>query len=870
MWRRASLVALLVALCGVTPAWAGPTTTPSGGPTTGAVGSSPPGTHPIAAGDYAADSLDIDAILEVGNSSTNPALGDGEVWFPNEGGLIFEGSTADDIEGDLFAGTLDTNDKTWRLPNVSGVVVVVCGDGLTGTSGTCDMDGSFVWPDNVAATFGTTNKGTILHDGTNLFINPQSVGSGFTDFTDAIFVAEGEDVFSRFGPSPVIITTSDGRDTLVVNKLRTTNSNTLRRGLFAVGEVNSSLAMTNGQTFGFNSTAATNDTFTVSSTRTSNGGGFVAGRSVVQHKSAGTIAQAGSVTGHVLISGAIEDGVITTAYMFLDEGGDGGAGSGSIGTYNGVWIKDGIGNITTKLGVYVEDLTIGTDTSIGIQIDGAEKYVLWLGAGADNTDAVNGITFGSSADVNLYRSAANTLKTDDTFVSAGSIIGTTDPADTGVIRLENAASICWEASPAGTDNCITVDSSERFQFSGSGGGDITTIGTDDGAGPGPFLRLVRNSASPAASDQLGRINFDSAGNQTYARLDATILDPTGSSEDGSFDIITVVAGSMGDRFHVAQGFYSDGVTGGDKGTGTINASAVYDDGSQLATLASPTFTGNITVEDVLFLKETTTPTAVPDFGALYTKSTNDLFFIDGSGHEHLIHGPAFSNIWFHGTVEDEVEIATQDAFILIDSFTVVGQEDDFSKVVGSASNDNLTLSSIAGGDYQIEFHISLTQSAGADKQMTLNIGITLDTPKDITNVTDNTVSPIVITSTAHGFEDGEMLQIAGVLVNTAANGSFVVANKTANTFEIVALDSTATTGNGDYDEGTPTGDITIEYPGNMVVHKEVRKDILGAVSASAIHELANSDVVALYVANLESLDSLKVEAVSLSIFRLGN
>jgi hypothetical protein len=43
-----------------------------------------------------------------------------------------------------------------------------------------------------------------------------------------------------------------------------------------------------------------------------------------------------------------------------------------------------------------------------------------------------------------------------------------DVADSGFFRLGNAQSICWESSPAGTDNCLTVDSSERLDFSTGG------------------------------------------------------------------------------------------------------------------------------------------------------------------------------------------------------------------------------------------------------------------------------------------------------------------------------------------------------------------------------------------------------------------
>ena len=41
-------------------------------------------------------------------------------------------------------------------------------------------------------------------------------------------------------------------------------------------------------------------------------------------------------------------------------------------------------------------------------------------------------------------------------------------------------------------------------------------------------------------------------------------------------------------------------------------------------------------EGVLALKETTTPSAVTDYGRIYTKSDNKLYFQDGAGTEHEI------------------------------------------------------------------------------------------------------------------------------------------------------------------------------------------------------------------------------------------
>lgn len=54
--------------------------------------------------------------------------------------------------------------------------------------------------------------------------------------------------------------------------------------------------------------------------------------------------------------------------------------------------------------------------------------------------------------------------------------------------------------------------------------------------------------------------------------------------------------------------------------------------------------------------------------------------------------------------------------------------------------------------------------------------------------------PVVITATAHGFEDGDTVKITGVVGMTELNGEqFTVANKTANTFELSGIDGSGYT-----------------------------------------------------------------------------
>ena len=75
---------------------------------------------------------------------------------------------------------------------------------------------------------------------------------------------------------------------------------------------------------------------------------------------------------------------------------------------------------------------------------------------------------------------------------------------------------------------------------------MTLTSTDAGATAAPLLDLYRNSASPAASDTLGEIEFngkDSANNkQQYAVIHGSILSPTSGAEQGQIHFETATGG----------------------------------------------------------------------------------------------------------------------------------------------------------------------------------------------------------------------------------------------------------------------------------------------------------------------------------------
>jgi hypothetical protein len=80
---------------------------------------------------------------------------------------------------------------------------------------------------------------------------------------------------------------------------------------------------------------------------------------------------------------------------------------------------------------------------------------------------------------------------------------------------------------------------------------MTLTSTDAGATAAPLLELYRDSASPAASDTLGEIEFngeDSAGNkQAYGLIHASILSPTTTAEQGQLHFETATAGALTEK-----------------------------------------------------------------------------------------------------------------------------------------------------------------------------------------------------------------------------------------------------------------------------------------------------------------------------------
>jgi len=118
---------------------------------------------------------------------------------------------------------------------------------------------------------------------------------------------------------------------------------------------------------------------------------------------------------------------------------------------------------------------------------------------------------------------------------------------------------------------------------------------------------------------------------------------------------------------------------------------------------------------------------------------------------------------------------------IFESIAVIPQEDDRDEVW-------VIVKRYINGSYvrYVEFFTD-EDFDYAYEPIRLDSALTLDNPKDITAITQ--ADPVVITSASHGFADGAQIKINIVEGMTELNDKYyLVANKTADTFELTDLD----------------------------------------------------------------------------------
>lgn len=353
----------------------------------------------------------------------------------------------------------------------------------------------------------------------------------------------------------------------------------------------------------------------------------------------------------------------------------------------------------------------------------------------------------------------------------------------------------------------------------------------------PTFMIRREDTSILSGNIIGQIGWsgdDAAAANTIAAVIRVVAADDWASGDNGTDM---------DFFVTTAG-----------GTGITRALRLRDD-----LLAR--FEGSIAFQEVA-----SPPSGITNYGMLYTLNDNSLHWIDGSGAHHLLHQEGFSSMWYNGTAITQA-LTNEDEFTKFTNFLNIGLEDDAGSAVASTGTDDITLSATTGaGKWNSVYHMSVTISGGVADDLLMTMGIELATPLVITDVTNT--DPAVVTSASHNLVNGDMVRITGVGGATGVNIDVLVSGKTTDTFEVEDLEGVDVPAGGAYTSG---GTITHCFEGEAATYRNVSNSTLGVIAGAAKLDLANSDKIGFYIANLDNAGkNLQARSLRIGVERFGD
>lgn len=298
---------------------------------------------------------------------------------------------------------------------------------------------------------------------------------------------------------------------------------------------------------------------------------------------------------------------------------------------------------------------------------------------------------------------------------------------------ENGTALSSTYARLGVSNALTV-----------GGHTITTAGlttylsfvsTDATAADWSAVVLDRQSSSPAAADILASIVFTGKNTgsaaKNYAAIQSEIVDPTAATEDGKLAFRTMVAGTDATRAYIAQGVVIGSPTSGDLGVGTLNATALYYNGKNLAGKQT------IILPASAFYPRTTSGAGAASFETTTNKVMLKGWAFDASLTEYVQTMFSMPKSWNKGTIDLTLRMirhagaaANQVRFgaraVILDS------GDAMDAAFGTAVEGNVTPSATA----DVQFELVLSGITPAGTTSAANSTIVLEIYRDIADAAD--------------------------------------------------------------------------------------------------------------------------------------
>jgi len=176
----------------------------------------------------------------------------------------------------------------------------------------------------------------------------------------------------------------------------------------------------------------------------------------------------------------------------------------------------------------------------------------------------------------------------------------------------------------------------------------------------------------------------------------------------------------------------------------------------LASLTSATIGGDLVIKEQINIAEITTPSAVADYGAFYTKTDNLPYFQDGAGVEKILS-------------------------------TGSADYGEMGNVYGSSATEVIT----TADEWQAMYHANIT---GSLPHLNSGFSFVAGSAGVIASIADAGGGDITVTDVTHGLLAGDYITINGC-TDAAYNGVFeVLTAPTADTYTVTAVYTATDTG----------------------------------------------------------------------------